>query len=144
MSAYDPKRTWSPYAGDEERSRPRLPDFRKGCFDLGLAPGLEDRDFFPDRARAPLGFSHAGQSRREIRVQEHCDGRGRGNDIVQQPQAFLRQFRGEDVDTGRIAVGSGEAGDEPRLDWSRRPPSSPINVSLSGKLGENLDFHLTL
>ena len=35
---------------------------------------------------------------------------------MQQPQALLRQFRGEDVDTGRIAVGTGEAGDEPRLD----------------------------
>ena len=40
--------------GDEERSRPSLHDFRKGRFDLGLAPGLEDSDFFPDRSLARL------------------------------------------------------------------------------------------
>ena len=95
---------------------PCLHDIRKGRFDLGLAAGVEDRDFFPDRAGRRLGFSDVGHSRREIRVHEHRDGRGRGNEIVQQSQTLLGQLRGEDVDSGRIAAGSGEAGDEPQLD----------------------------
>src|ERR1700730_16378385 len=70
-------------------------------------------------ARAAVSDSRAlDRSGCEMRVREHGEGRGRGNEIVQQPQALLGQFGREGVDTGRVAAGSGEAGEEPQLDRS--------------------------
>jgi hypothetical protein len=53
-----------------------------------------------------------GHGRFEIRI-EHAMDRGRRDEIAQQAQTLLDQLGGEDVDTGRIADGSGETGDEP-------------------------------
>jgi hypothetical protein len=86
---------------------------------VSISASLALKSFFPDRPGCRFGFSHIGHSRREIRVQEHCDGRGCGNEIAQQAQTLLGQFGGEDVDPGRIAAGSGEAGDELELDRIR-------------------------
>jgi hypothetical protein len=90
-------------------------NIREGRFDLNIAAGVEDHHFLADCARRRFRFLDIRHSRRKIRVRKHCDGRGRGNEIVQDAQTLLDQFRGKDVDSSRIAAGSGEAIDKAQL-----------------------------
>jgi hypothetical protein len=53
---------------------------------------------------------------------EHAHHAGLGHGLQQKLQALRVQLGGKHVDAGHVATGTGEAGDDSRLDQAARPP----------------------
>ena len=70
---------------DQQRYRPHLNDAREGGLDLVVAAGMEGDDRSPRCPSCDFGFLQVDYRGREVRVQEHRDGRCGWNQIVQQP-----------------------------------------------------------
>src|SRR5438128_253473 len=78
-------------AGDVKRSRPLLDEVFEGGVDLTLGAGSKQDESQAESACSTLGFVLLELGIRVVRVQDHRNNGGAGNQIVQQLQSLRRQ-----------------------------------------------------
>ena len=103
-------------AADEERSGPLLDQACEGRVDLAFGAGSQHDELQPERARRSLGLIQFQLGIRIVRVHQHGDDRGVGNELVQQLQSLRREQIGEESDARDIAARPVEARDKSVLD----------------------------
>ena len=103
-------------AGDVKRSGPLLDEVCEGRVDLAFAAGSKHDELQPSAPRRHLRLVQLQLGIRIVRVHEHGDDGGIGNELVQQLQSLRREQIGEEGDARDIAARPVEAGDKSVLD----------------------------
>ena len=101
--------------GDEQRIGSLCEKGREGRVDVVLAADVEDMEPQPEYIRRGLQVSDLGFGNRSVRVHEHPDHHGLGNQLMQQLQLLRRELSSVEGRTRDIAARPVEAGDEAEL-----------------------------
>ena len=96
--------------------RTRLHDRREGRIEFVLTGGFREQDLPPEGAACRLCLSRFNVGFQLVRVQQHGDDRGPGNQLVQQPQLLGHQVSDGEDHAGEVAAGPAEAGDKAGAD----------------------------
>jgi hypothetical protein len=105
-------------AGDEwigrDEERPGLPldEGGEGGVDLAFAAGFQDMELHPVRARRVLHLSRHALARRIVRIDEHADHPGLGNQLPQQLEPLGIELNDEGADAREVGARPGQAGDQ--------------------------------
>jgi hypothetical protein len=114
---------------DEQRFGTRLHDRPEGGVELAFTCRFYDQDFPSDGATCCLDFSQLSLEFRLVRVPQHRDHSGLGNEFMQQPQLLGRQISSGKHHAGDVAARPAEAGHQAcsdrieaggENDWNRR------------------------
>src|SRR2546430_2088053 len=96
-------------AGDVKGSGPLLDEVCECRVDLAFGAGAKHNELQTERSRRGLGLIELQLGIRIVRIEEHSDDAGVGNDLVQQLQSLRREQIGEEGYTRDIAAGAVEA-----------------------------------
>ena len=99
----------------ERRSLP-LDDGRERGIEIAFRIGTHDNELYAQGDRRLLHVAQLVFGIRIIWIDEHRDGRGLGNHLMQQAQPLRLQPRGKMIDAGDVTAGPIEAGDEVQPD----------------------------
>ena len=89
---------------------------RERGVEIAFRIGAHDNELHAQAGSRLLHVAQLVFGIRKVRVDEHRDGRGLGNHLMQQAQPLRLQPRGELIDSGDVAAGPIEAGDEAQPD----------------------------
>lgn len=115
--------------GNKNRFCMQLQNCCESGIDLAFVAGIDYAYLPSDRASCRLHFADIGPDIWKARVHEKSYGRGRGHQVMQQPQAFGPELSAEYVHSGRVTARPPEVSDQPDLDritadgeddWNRR------------------------
>jgi hypothetical protein len=100
---------------DQDRRDLPLRKHHERRIDLALVARIHNVDLLPQRPRCGMHVVQLGGNRWSVWVDEHADQRRGGDQFMQQCQPFAPHLADEDADSGGVAAGPVEAGDEAKL-----------------------------
>src|SRR5262245_16615060 len=97
---------------DQERINRLLRKARKDRIEVASGAGVEDFNSPPNgQSRSPNVRDNA-LGRGPLGIGEHANARGFRPQLMQEPKLLCSKFRQDETDTGDVATGAVEAGDE--------------------------------
>ena len=103
-------------AADRQRAGPRLQDRRESGIEFAFTGGFDDHDLRADGTLRLLHAPQLGRGSGSVRVEQHRDDGGLGNELMQQPQPLGRQVSGGKDHPRDVAAGAVEARDQTGAD----------------------------
>ena len=91
---------------------PLLDESRERCVEFAFSVGANDQKLHTQAGRRLLHVTQLAFGTRIVRIDEHRDGRGLGNHLVQQAEPLRFEPGGELIDPGHVAGGLVKAIDE--------------------------------
>jgi hypothetical protein len=101
---------------DKQRAGARLDNRREGGIEFTFICGFHDQDFATDGATCRRHLSQLDLDFRFVRVHQHRNDGGLGNQFVHEPQLLRHQVNREEGHARDVAPGPVEAGDEASSD----------------------------